>query len=197
MRTRRILGFTMIEMMTVLVVVVVLLLVAMPSFWTFRQRAATRAGAEQAASFWNQARFEAVKRNSYVKVGYVTSGSTYCMGAAVTTDPTDRVACDCTTAGACDIARWPEDQGEWNQVSISGTPTLGPSGANAGVTVVEPKRTALADSTDEGVVAFAGPPGGKSYKLNLLVDRFGRAKVCESSGATDKMSDFTDRRCDP
>jgi len=175
------------------------LLIAMPSFWAFRQRAATRAAAEHAASFWNQARFEAVKRNSAVKIGFVTlpSNAGYCIGAATVDDTTDHAACDCSDVTACNVGRWPEVQTDWNDVTISGTPTLGPSGANAGVTVIEPKRTSLVDSTDEGVVSFAGPPGGKSYRLNLLIDRFGRAKVCESAGATDKMSDFYERRCSP
>jgi prepilin-type N-terminal cleavage/methylation domain-containing protein len=195
MRTRT-RGFTLIELMVTVAVIVILMMIALPNFYTFRQRAALRAGVEHAASFWNQARFEAAKRNSMVKVGFVTSGSNYCLGAATTTDATDHVACDCTDATACNIARWPEDQSEWNRVSITGTPTLGPSG-NEGVAIIEPKRTSLTDSTDEGAVSFAGPPGGYSYKLNLLVDRFGRVQVCESSSATAKMSDFTNRQCAP
>lgn len=191
-------GFTLIEMMVTITVIVVLMLLALPSFTTFRQRSALRAGAEHASSFWNQARFEAAKRNSMVKVGFVTSGSNYCMGAATATDATDHTACDCTSATACDIAHWPEsgNQAEWNGVSILGTPTLGTSG-DPGVAVIEPRRTSLTDSTDEGVVAFAGPPGPLSYRLNLYIDRFGRAKVCESTAATSRMSDFGSRRCDP
>jgi type IV fimbrial biogenesis protein FimT len=194
MSVRRSRGFTLIELMVTLVVIVALLLVALPSFYTFRQRSALRAGAEQAVSFWKQARFEAAKRNSYIKVGYVTSGGNYCMGAATTTDSTDHVACDCTTAGACNVAQWPSDQAEWNKVTISGTPTLGPTG-NEGVTVIEPKRTSMQDSGDEGAVNFAGPPGGKSYQLKVIIDRFGHANTCEPSSATDKLSDYTDRRC--
>lgn len=195
-RRKRPFGFTMIELMVTLVVMVVLLLLAVPSFTAFRQRAALRAGAEHAASFWNQARFEAAKRNSMIKVGFVTSGSSYCMGAATTTDSTDRTACDCTDATACDVARWPADQGEWNGVVISGTPTLGPAG-NEGVVLIEPKRTSLVDPDDEGVVQFANPSGPNSYLLNVRFDRFGRSMVCESTSASSKMSDFNTRRCSP
>jgi len=186
----------MIELMVTVLVALILLLVAMPSFYSFRQRAALRAGAEQAVSFWNQARFEAAKRNTYVKVAFVTSGSNYCMGASTTDDKTDHAACDCMTAGACNVAQWPSDQSEWNSVSISGTPTLGPSG-NDGVTVIEPKRTGIVDSADEGAVSFAGPSGGYSYKLNMVVDRLGRARTCESTSATAHLSDYNDRQCGP
>src|SRR5436190_5096275 len=62
----RVRGFTLIELMITLAVIVVLLLIAVPSFQSFRQRAALRGGAEQAMSLWQQARFEAAKRNSYV-----------------------------------------------------------------------------------------------------------------------------------
>jgi len=196
MPARRSRGFTLIELMATVLVALVLLMIALPSFHTFRQRSALRGSAEQAVSFWNQARFEAAKRNSYVKVGYVTSGSNYCMGAATTDDPTDHTACDCTTAGACNVAQWPSSQSEWNGVSISGTPTLGPTG-NKGVTVIEPKRTSLQDSSDAGAISFAGPSGGYAYKLNVLVDRFGRAKTCESTTAAAHMSDYNTRQCDP
>jgi type IV fimbrial biogenesis protein FimT len=196
MSARRTRGFTLIELMVTLTVIVVLLLIAMPSFSAFRQRSALRAGAEQAVSFWNQARFEAAKRNTYVKVGYVTSGGNYCMGAATTTDATDHVACDCTTAGACNVAQWPNSQTEWAGVTISGTPTMGPTG-NEGVAIIEPKRTSITDSGDEGAVTFAGPPGTYSYKLNVVVDRFGRINTCESTSAAAKLSDYIDRRCSP
>lgn len=189
-------GVTLIELMVSLAVLAIVLAVAVPSFADFRQRSALRGAADQAASLWSQARFEAAKRNSLVKVGFVTSGTNYCIGVATTTNTADSTACDCLTAGACNVAAWPSDQGEWRGVTISGTPTLG---ANTGVVVIEPKRTSLTELGDAGVVQFAGPPGRQSYRLNLRVDRFGRVLLCESNSVatTGKLPEYSTRRCAP
>jgi prepilin-type N-terminal cleavage/methylation domain-containing protein len=190
----QILGFTLIELMVTLAVVVVLLLIAMPSFTSFRQRAALRGGAEEALSLWNQARFEAAKRNSRVKYGVVVDGTDYCIGVATTTDPADETPCDCMDADDCDIAHFPADQGEWRGVSLTDAPTLG---QDTGVVVIDPKFTSLTEFDDAGAVSFLDPAGSKSYQLNMHIDRMGRAYLCESSNAVDHMSDYTTRTCDP
>lgn len=192
--SRRTRGFTLVEMMVTLAVIAILLMVAAPSFIALRQRATLTAAGEQVLGVWNQARLEAAKRNSMVKVGVYSSGATFCIGAATTTDPADSTACDCTTANACDVAVFPAAQSEWRGVTLSGTPTLG---GNTGVVVIEPKRTMLTESADSGALSLAGPSGQYSYKLNFLADQFGRGVLCESSSATHKMPAFTTRRCDP
>jgi prepilin-type N-terminal cleavage/methylation domain-containing protein len=196
---RRVLGFTMVELMITLTVVLVIAMIAVPSFISFRQRSALRAGAEQAQSFWNQARLEAAKRNSLVKVGVFVSGTSYCLGAKTTVigASDNDEPCDCTTTGAtdsCDVARFPEDQAQWQGVTIVGTPTLG---SDTGVAVIESRRTALTDPAMEGTITFAAPEGPNSYALNLYVDRQGRAVLCQSNAAADKMSDYLHRNCDP
>lgn len=191
-------GFTLVEMMITLAVIIVLLLAAVPSFISFRQRAATRGAAEQVLSLWNQARLEAAKRNSYVKFGVKSSSSGFCVGVATTTDPADSTPCDCTDAAAatnkCDIALFPDNQSEWGSVSLSGTPTLG---SDSGVAVIDPKVTTLAVSDQAGAISLAGPPGARSYRLNVAIDSMGRGYVCESVNAPDHMSDFTARKCNP
>ncbi|MGH8030411.1 MAG: pilus assembly FimT family protein [Arenimonas sp.] len=200
---RRVLGFTMVELMITLTVVLVISLLAVPSFISFRQRAALRGAAEQAQSFWNQARLEAAKRNSLVKVGVFVDGSNFCMGAATTTlTATDNdEPCDCTSSTGCDVAAFPgfladgtSDQSEWRGVFLEGTPTLG---NDTGVTVIESRRTALIDATTEGSITFAAPEGANDYRLNLHVDRQGRAILCQSTSAGDLMSDYQTRNCDP
>lgn len=209
LRARPFQGFTLIELMVTLSVLLILTLLALPSFISFRQRAAVRGSTEQVQSFWNQARFEAAKRNQMVKVGVQQSGANFCLGAATTTNQNDTTPCDCLavapTTNICDVASFPAadatfaSQSEWRNVTFvvaSGTtPSLG--GLNNSVAVIEPKRTALTVSTQAGALTFAGPTGGKSYRVNMLVDRFGRAALCESNLAVDKMSDYTTRRCDP
>lgn len=198
----RVRGFTLIEMMVTLTVIVVLLLIAVPSFQTFRQRAALRTATEQAVGFWNQARLEAAKRNSMVRVGVSVSGSNYCMGASTTTLATEEALCDCFTAGACNVAAFPGpgNQAQWNRVSLAKV-TLGtsnfPTVATNKTAVIDPNLTFLTETGDAGVIQFAGPTGKKAYLVNLNVDPFGRATLCESTSAADKMSDYGQRRCSP
>lgn len=195
LHTRAIRGFTLIELMITLTVIVVLLILATPSFIAFRQRAALRGAGEQVFSLWNQARFEAAKRNEMVKFVVKSSGSDFCIGLASTTDKDDETACDCLT-NACGIANFPGqgNQGAWNGVTLSGTPALG---EDKGVVVIDSKLTQLTDADDAGTLSLNGPPGRNAYKLNLAVDRLGRGYLCESTSATSHMSDYNDRQCDP
>jgi len=195
-------GFTVIELMVTVAVMLVLLALAVPSFEGLRLRSAIRGAGEQSLSFWNQARLESAKRNQMVKVGVVEDAGAFCLGAAVTTDPADDEACDCfetNTADAdyCDVARFPGagNQSEWKGVTLSATaPTLGSD--LDGLAVIEPKRTALTDPDAAGTISLIGAPGHFSYKLNLHVDRFGRAMLCESTtGADDHLPDFGSRQC--
>ena len=187
-------GFTLIELMVALAVLAILTVAALPSFSSFRQRSAVREAADQTAAFWNAARFEAVKRNTLVKVGvWKSADGSFCLGAATTTNPSDATPCDCTLANpstkVCDIARFPTTQGEWNRVTAS---------TGSVVAVLEPKRGSLADTSDAGVfVGLLAPPGPMSYTLNMHVDAMGRAVVCQSSSDTNIISDYQGRQCSP
>lgn len=204
--SRQILGFTLIELMVTLAVILILAMLALPSFNSFQQRSTLRGSTEQVMSFWNQARFEAAKRNQMVKVGVKTSGVNFCLGAATTSDPSDTTPCDCFTANACDVAGFPappssafDTQSAWRGVTFvtaaGTTPTLG--GTDQAVAVIEPKRASLAAPGEAGVLTFLGPAGSKSYRLNLFIDDFGKAVLCESNLTVDSMSDYSKRRCNP
>lgn len=196
MRTER--GFTIIELMVAVAVMLVLIAIAQPSFESLRQRAAIRGAGEQVLGFWNQARLESAKRNELVKVGVVNNGNGMCLGAATTADRADDEACDCfesdtSAATYCNVARFPSAQSEWRNVTLAGTPSLGSD--LDGLAIIEPKRTQLTDSTAAGAITLSGPPGRWSYRLNLRVDRFGRGMLCESTAATDHLSDYATRQC--
>jgi prepilin-type N-terminal cleavage/methylation domain-containing protein len=187
-------GFTLIELMVAVGVVFVTLLIALPSFFAMRQRAALRGAAEETLSMWQEARMEAAKRNQMVKFGVSGSGGNFCLGAATTTDAADATPCDCTGADAtktCDVGTFPSNTREWRGVSLQGA-TLG---QNTGVAVMDSKRSALTDSADAGGITFNGPPGRNAYSITLRVDQFGRAFICEPSSATNKMPDFSTRQC--
>jgi type IV fimbrial biogenesis protein FimT len=197
---RAVRGFTLIELMVTLTVVVVLLIVAVPSFQAVRQRAAVRGAAEQTVGFWNQARLEAAKRNTWVKVGLIqsNSGGTYCLGAATTTAKDDTAPCNCTNATSCDIARLGINQSEWRGVTLQRS-TIGaadwPTATSPLAAVIEPKQGALGMANQAGYIAFTAPAGRRTYHLRVNIDQFGRAAVCQPNSDADKMSDFGGRKC--
>ena len=199
MPTRRNSGFTLVELMTVLVVALVLLLVAMPSFQAYIQRQKIRSAADEVLSVWNDARFEAAKRNVNVKFGYRTSGADFCVGAATTTNPNDTTPCDCTQAApssdVCDVSRYPADQGQWNGVTLNGGTTIG--GANH-VVVFDLKQLRLVDPTGAGAISLDDPAGSKAYRMNVRVDRFGRGVICQSNASSlDNLPGMEFRKCAP
>lgn len=184
--------------MVTVAVLAVVLVAAVPSFNEFRQRSALRGAAEQVTSFWANARFEALKRNSLVKVSMGTSSANYCMGAAVTTDPTDDDGCDCfetdtTDSDYCAVGRYPASQTEWQRIRYLDDPedTIG----DDGVVIIDPKRAALASSATTGYWEMGSPTGGPDYRLRVNIDQFGRAVTCEPAAAGSKMPQYADKRC--
>ena len=190
-------GFTLIELMVTIAVLAILMLIAVPSFSDFRQRIALRGAADQVVSFWAEARFHAVRRNSLVKVGFVDDGAgAYCIGAATTSDPTDNMPCDCSDSSApfdCDISRFPQDQKEWRRVRVPSATTLG---GGSGVLVIDPKRGNITQSADRGVVSLQSPlPDSQDYRLNVAIDRNGRAVTCEPNTGNAVLPQYSNRRC--
>lgn len=194
-------GFTLIELMVTITVLLIFLLMAVPSFAGLKQRSAIRGAADEMLGFWNEARFEAVKRNQLVKVGIMTgAGGAFCLGAATTTDEADSTPCDCTSASpsvnACDVGRYPADQAEWNRVSLASVTVGGTTSLSAlHPVVIEPKRTALTEAADKGTISLASPPGQSAYRINLSIDQLGRGVLCESSSATSRLTGYDNRRC--
>lgn len=188
-------GFTLIELMITITVLAVLLIIAIPSFNDFRQRAAIRGAADQIASFWGDARFEALRRNEFVKVGFRGApGANFCIGAATTTDPADDTSCDCLTANACNVSAYPGDQTEWRNISVHTATTMGDD--DGGVIVIDPKRGNITETGDVGRIFLKSPDSSDAnYRLNIDFDRNGRAVICEPSAATNKLPQFTNRRC--
>lgn len=183
-------GFTLIELMVTIAVLAILAVMAVPSFAQLRQRSALKGAADQISAFWGNSRYEALRRNSLVKIGFRTSSAgLYCIGANTTADPADNTGCDCFTSGACNVSAYPATQQDWRGVRLS--PTL----PTYGVAVINPKRGTLTERGDAGSILLRGPTGSQDYRLNIAIDGNGRAFQCEPSTAPNKMPDFGDRRC--
>lgn len=191
-------GFTLIELMVAIAVLAVLAVLAVPSFVDFRQRSAVRGASDQIVAFWGNARFEALRRDAPVKVGFRSSSGNICIGAALATDAADNTACDCFSAGSCDVASYPAAQDDWKGVRVASNPTLGEDdGSSAiGVAVIDPKRGGLTQAADAGAILLRSPAGGSmDYRVNIVIDRNGRAFQCEPAAAPSKLPEFTNRQC--
>lgn len=190
-------GFTLVELAITLIVLSILVAMTIPTFIEARQRAALRGAADQVASFWADARFEALRRNSFVAVTMQSNvAGNMCLGARTVATNT-ATACDCFTAGACNVARYPADQSSWRGVRTPGNPTLGdPDTDTVGVAVIDPKRGGLGNDLHAGGFLLRSSEGGRhDYRLNVTIDRNGRAFVCEPASATDKLPQFINKRC--
>lgn len=189
-------GVTLIELMIGVALIAILATLAVPAFVEFRQRTALRGAADQIVTFWGNARFEALRRNVPVKVGFQSNAAgDICIGATTVNPHTD-VPCDCFTAGACDVGSYPARQSDWAGLRVAAQPTLGNTDTDdAGVAAIDPKRANLTDPADAGSIFLRGPTGPRDYRLNIAIDRNGRAYICEPSDAPHKLPNFQDRRC--
>lgn len=89
-------GFSLVELLTVLLIVVVLTAIAVPLFTDFNQEHRLTTVSENLYYFLQQARSEAVKNNTTVYVSFQT-GSSWCYGANAGS------ACTCNVAGSCSL----------------------------------------------------------------------------------------------
>ena len=197
--TRRSAGFTLIELMVTVGVIIILTALAFPSFIAFNQRQAVRGAADEVLSAWNDARFEAAKRNVNVKFGFRVDGDRFCVGSATTTDPNDTTPCDCMEAApssnVCDVSRFPADQSEWNGVTLNGGTNLG---AGDDVVVLDLKQLRLVNSAGAGAISLDDPQGSKVYRMNVRIDKFGRGVVCQSNASgLSEVTGFNFRKCSP
>jgi prepilin-type N-terminal cleavage/methylation domain-containing protein len=191
---RRLQGFTLIELMVTLAVMAILMVVAVPSFMEFRQRRALQGASAQLVSAWDQARFEALRRDANLYVTLRNDSGAVCMGVDTNS------ACDCrstaTGANVCDVSSYPGDNANLAGVTAAANPTFGDDDSDGvGLVVIDPKRGGITDTGDWGGIALKGPSGRADYRLNFYVDTRGRAVVCEPSDAPSKIPAYSDRQC--
>jgi type IV fimbrial biogenesis protein FimT len=96
--SRKLQGFTAIELMVVVVITAVLAMIAAPSFQSVFDRQRVRSAASTLNADIQFARSEAVRLNAPVTVSFSATTTPWCYGVVSGT-----VACDCATAGSCNL----------------------------------------------------------------------------------------------
>jgi type IV fimbrial biogenesis protein FimT len=167
-------GFTLIELMVSLAVLAILLTLAVPAFSDFAQRTALRGVADNVTAVIADAKEEAIKRDTLVRVEFKAVGTGFCVGAEPVATLTS-VGCDCSSTTACTIAQFPSGAGQLHSVNLDGTPAFGTDTAF----VIDPKTAMLADFSDTGSMQMITP---REFGIRVDVNAMGRPSLCTPSG---------------
>ena len=185
-------GFTLIELMITLVVVTVLVLIAVPSFRDYIEKARVRGAADQVTDLLARARASAVKSNLPVSITADGSGSAdWCIGARMAAEPTawamrpdTAPTCDCTAPALClvdsqplaldsaDLSSGTAPTATIGAFSFSYSPKLG------GVSANDANKSFLLD-VDRSIDLVS--PNGR-YRLSVGVTPLGQSFVCVPAG---------------
>lgn len=172
-------GFTVIELMLVLVVVGSIVALALPSYSTVLEKRQVTSGAEQLSAFLSAAQLEAVKRNENITLSYSrTDSDTWCLGSI-----SGVTACDCTetvptAAGACVI----DSQLRVFTDANLNYPAIMNGMQGDGAFAYDPVRGLLVDLTDALTLELVSRTG--KYALNVQLSVTGRLKTCSKDSST-------------
>jgi type IV fimbrial biogenesis protein FimT len=156
------LGFTIIELMTVVVVAGVLLVLALPAFNDMVERRQIEGRANELVTDLAYAKSEAVQRNRHVVV--VPGGGGTCYTIAAWTDVASRAgSCDCTAAPGSACTTGANHPVELKTVSLTNGVTLATSGSFDFEPVRGAQQSAAAASA---VVAL----GARSYTVTVAAN---------------------------
>jgi type IV fimbrial biogenesis protein FimT len=158
-------GFTIIELMTVLIIAAVLLAIAAPSFTGMLERRRLEGQANELVIDLSYAKSEAVQRGRHVVL--LTGGGGSCYTIAAWTEPATRTgACNCANGpGASCTPAVPgaTDPRELKTVTLANTVTL----TNGVSFDFEPVRGALQPAT---AASAAVSLGGRSYNISVAAN---------------------------
>jgi type IV fimbrial biogenesis protein FimT len=190
---RRIRGFTIIELMIVVVIVAISVTLAVPTYQNIIEKRRVTAAAVQIASFLALTQGAAIKHNKVVAVSIKRDGSdgkTWCLGAMIKTVATDDCDCESTSSGNADYCDFnPDGAGApilINQVGFQSFTMNGSRVAGIvnedfnfnfdpvrGTKVADNGTTIDGDSHDVTLISE-----NDNYSLRVEISVTGRVRVC-------------------
>ncbi|MEO7773366.1 MAG: GspH/FimT family pseudopilin [Steroidobacteraceae bacterium] len=186
-------GFTLIELVIVMAVVFVLVVLAVPSFQTYLEKARVREAADNISNLLAKARAESIKLNLPVSVKAVSSsaGAVWCVGALQATAPAawaqrpiSATACDCDSAIAtCLVAD--EQLAVTSTTTTTRKPTIAITGFDysysprlGGISANGSNASFLSTSGSQlDITSSSG-----RFKVSVVVSPLGQARVCQPAG---------------
>jgi len=164
-------GVTLSELLTALSVIAILLSMSAPSYSEFVVKRKVAAGADLIASFFENAKMEAVKRNEFASVTFkkADNGVDWCLGVVMGRE----VACDCMAeTPACQIdsvttVLTNETFAQFNDLLTT---------FNTGTISYDPVRGILTDPAD--TVAMAIKHSEEDFRVNVSVNAAGSVRKC-------------------
>lgn len=155
-------GFSLIELVVVLVVVGILIIVAIPSFFKYLQMNNISQNAQKLYYNLQYARSEAIKKNTTVFVVFQT-GSNWCYGM------NDGATCTCSTANSCGLGSVSASNTDFSTLSLTGV-------TNNSFTF---EGTHGATYLNGGFVTFT--VSGGSTAVSIQVNLLGDLLLCSSN----------------
>ena len=174
-------GFTLLELVTTIVVVAIIVAIGVPSFNNLIERNRLKGAAEEVYAGFQNARLESIKLNRSVTVNFnVDAGddTVWCFGLKVN-GTCDCTQTDVTQADFCEIENDADNNDVSTVVASSDFPTVKMTaiGFAGNRTTITPRRgTALA-----GSVTLSSQ---QNEQLQISLSPLGRVRICSPSGST-------------
>ena len=161
-------GFTLLELLIVMVILAVVLAWGIPSWRSFLEKDRLRNAAEASAGALNDARMEAIKRNAAVYAQFKGT-TTWCLGVST------QSSCDCqqtdkTASDYCSIQRISGD--DFPGVSLDASSASYQAG-------FDPVRGTLDSASSAHTLVFSS---GGGYQVDVNVGIIGSVGICSPSG---------------
>ena len=168
-------GVTLAELLTALSVIAILLSMSAPSYSEFIVKRKVAAGADMIATFFENAKMEAVKRNEFTSVTFkkAENGTDWCLGAVTGKE----LACDCfAETPACQIDSVPtilsnETFAQFNDLLAT---------FNTGTISYDPVRGILTNPV--GTVALHIKHSEEDFSVDVSVNAVGSVRKCTPAG---------------